>query len=87
MLKGFESVICFLQDARRISGLSYRRWGKRFGISRQRMHKIVGHGVVGREAVQRILEDMAGGPDNPFPDSIREQAASVLSRLDDQQRQ
>ena len=79
MTPEIEDLMHFFQESRRAADLSYRRWGLRLGITRQRMHQIVEHGVVGPAMARKILGDMADGPDSPFPEGVKE-TAQVLSR-------
>lgn len=73
-----EELMHFLQESRVSAGISYRTWGLRFGVTRQRMHQIIEHGTVGQAMAQRILADMVHGQDNPFPPDVRECARSLI---------
>lgn len=69
-----ENLMHFLQESRIAAGISYRIWGLRLGVTRQRMHQIIEHGTVGQAMAQRILADMVNGRDNPFPPDVMDQA-------------
>ena len=73
-----EQLMHFLQEARVAAGISYRVWGLRIGVTRQRMHQIIEHGMAGEGLSRKILMDLIDGPDNPFPQDVRARAVALI---------
>jgi hypothetical protein len=73
-----EDLMHFFQEARVAAKISYRIWGLRLGVTRQRMHQIIEHGMAGEDLSRKILADLIYGPDNPFPEGIRTRARALI---------
>lgn len=73
-----EQLMHFLQEARTAARISYRVWGLRLGVTRQRMHQIIEHGMAGEDLSRKILADLIDGPDNPFPEEVRTRAKALI---------
>lgn len=73
-----EELMHFFQEARVAAKISYRIWGLRLGVTRQRMHQIIEHGMAGEDLSRKILVDLIYGPDNPFPQEVRTRARALI---------
>lgn len=76
-----EELMHFFQEARVAAKISYRIWGLRLGVTRQRMHQIIEHGMAGEDLSRKILEDLIYGPNNPFPEWIRTRACEFVDTV------